>query len=414
MKCAIAGVGLIASCVALAAQPNLAAAPRRFLLLYAVAFACYAAGAWLLRDARGARACVLVLGVALVARLALFPAAPSLSTDAYRYVWDARVARAGFSPYAFAPNAPELEALRDAEIYPRLNHPTWRTVYPPGAQVFFQAVYALAPDSVMAMKTALGLFELLGLGALLGLLRASGIPAPRVILYAWNPLVLVEIWGSGHLDALVVPSVVAVAWAAMANRPALAGALLAGGALVKLYPAALLPLLAGVGGLRVAAVFAAIVLAAYAAAGREGIESLFALGRYIQEEYFNPGLLRSLIDSHALVLSGLVAWIAWSSARTPNAPLPERMVPLIGGVIVLGANVFPWYALWLVPMLAVAPSPAWIAFTGMVALAYTFFLTDAWSIPWWARAAQVVPLVAVALGWLRPRRALPSGEEAAT
>jgi len=96
---ALAGAGLVAACAALARVPNLAQAPVTFLLLFAGAFACYALGAWGLHESRGGRAMLLVLLVAGAARLALLPAAPTLSTDAYRYVWDARVASAGISPY---------------------------------------------------------------------------------------------------------------------------------------------------------------------------------------------------------------------------------------------------------------------------------------------------------------------------
>src|SRR5262245_33593866 len=84
----------------------------------------------------------------------------------YRYVWDARVSSAGIDPYAYAPVAPEVAGLRDADIYPRLNHSTWRTVYPPAAQALFGAVYRVAPDNVFALKVAFGLAELLALAAL--------------------------------------------------------------------------------------------------------------------------------------------------------------------------------------------------------------------------------------------------------
>ncbi len=114
------------------------------------------------------------------------------------------MAQAGISPYLYAPWAKELEPLRDGEVFARLNHPTWRTIYPPGAQAFFQAVYRLKPDSVLAMKAALGVAELLGLAAVIGLLRASGRPVSQVVIYAWNPLVLLEVWGMGHLEGLLV------------------------------------------------------------------------------------------------------------------------------------------------------------------------------------------------------------------
>jgi len=55
--------------------------------------------------------------------------------------------------------------------------------------------------------------------------------------------------------------------------------------------------------------------------------------------------------------------------------------------------------MWMsLPVLAAVPSLPWIAFTGTLAMAYTFFLQDPWAIPWWARAVEAA---AVAAG---PRR----------
>src|SRR5215470_11714838 len=164
------GIGLVGACIALGRIPNLVVAPRAFLVLFGLAFACYGAGLWAIAHAPRRMALFTLVAVAALCRVALFPSTPTLSTDAYRYVWDARVASAGLSPYAAAPNAPELAHLRDTVVYPRLNHPTWRTIYPPGAQFFFRAVYALVPDSVMAMKTAIALAELATLADLASLM----------------------------------------------------------------------------------------------------------------------------------------------------------------------------------------------------------------------------------------------------
>ena len=146
-----AGVGLIVSCAITARISDLVHAPRLFLSLVVVAFACYAVGIWRLGARRGPRPMFVIVVVAVAARLVLLPALPTLSTDVYRYVWDARVAQAGISPYLYPPWAQELASLRDGEVFPRLNHPTWRTIYPPGAQAFFQAVYRLRPDRLVAV-----------------------------------------------------------------------------------------------------------------------------------------------------------------------------------------------------------------------------------------------------------------------
>ena len=390
---------LLAGCIGLARVPNLAEAPGVFLALFAFIFAAYALGLRALTALPDARALAVTLVVAGACRLVLLPVAPTLSTDAYRYLWDARVAAAGISPYAHPPVATELAPLRDAAIFPQLNHSTWRTIYPPAAQLFFRAVHAMAPDSILAMKIALGAAEVIGLALLVALLRALRLPMARAAIYAWNPLVLVEVWGSAHLDALAVAFAIGAVLAAVRRRPTVAAVTLALGALVKLYPAALLPLLVRATGFRMAVPFAVVVALGYAPIVlREGWQALGSLPRYLGEEYFNPGLVRSIADVPGASLVAMAAWVGGVAWRTNSADFAKRLVPLIGGLVVLSPNIFPWYALLLVPFLAVTPSVWWIAFTGSVAFAYAFFLSEPWAIPMWARLLEIAPLV-LGVGW---------------
>ena len=395
-----AGIGLIVSCAVMARIPDLIQAPALFLALVVVAFVCYAAGIWRLAALHDRRSMFVIVSVAVAARLVLLPTSPTLSTDVYRYVWDARVAHAGISPYLYAPWATELRPLRDTEVFPRLNHPTWRTIYPPGAQVFFQAVYRLRPDSVLAMKTALGLAELIGLAAVFWLLRANGRPVSQLVIYAWNPLVLFEVWGMGHLEGLVLPAVAGAAWAALRARYAAAGALLGLGALVKLYPAALMLLLPMAAWPAAWSAFLMVVLLGYAPGWIAGNPVVGSLPRYVSEEYFNPGLLRAVLDAPALTLAAAGFWVVLVSVTRRDSTLSVRAVLLIGGLTLLSPNIFPWYAVWLVPFLAVAPSGPWIAFTGSVMFAYAFFLQQPWAVPTWARVVEFAPLAIGALCWL--------------
>ncbi|MGH7303468.1 MAG: glycosyltransferase 87 family protein [Candidatus Rokuibacteriota bacterium] len=380
-------------------MPNLVLAPVAFLVLFSLAFLAYGCGALAAYHLRSRLAVPMILAVGLVARAILLPTSPTLSTDAYRYVWDARVAMAGIDPYAYPPTAPEVAGLRDSEIYPRLNHPTWQTVYPPPAQAFFRAVYWIAPDSVTAMKVALGIAELLALAALILLMQTLDLSAGRLAIYAWNPLLLVEIWGSGHLDALVLATVTAAALASAGRRDGLAAALLGLGALVKFYPAVLFPLLPGRRRASVVAAFASVLAAGVIATGGLAHWPRAPIGRYVRDEYFNPGLVRSFVNEPLLALAVTAVWVIAMAWRGGATHLAERAVPLVSGFIVLGPSVFPWYAVWLVPLLAVTPSVPMIAFTGTVAFAYAFFLFDPWAIPWWARLVEVAPVgFAVARG----------------
>src|SRR5262249_35994061 len=214
-----------------------------FVVLFVLASTAYAgAVGWILhRTPTGRRTVGLILGGAILFRLLLVPSDPTLSTDLYRYLWDGRLAAAGISPYRYPPTAAELTSYRDARVYPRLNHADWPTVYPPGAQLLFSAMARLAPNGVLGFKLAILAFDLLTLGLLAGWLRDLGRPLSWTLLYAWHPLVIVELAGSGHPDAGPVAASGGALWAATRQREGLAGALLGAAALVKLYPLLLLP-----------------------------------------------------------------------------------------------------------------------------------------------------------------------------
>jgi hypothetical protein len=235
------------------------------------------------------------------------------------------------------------------------------------------------------------------------LLRARGSPGWRAAIYAWNPLVLVEVWGSAHLDALAVTLVIGAVVLAVKRRFLLSAGILGLGALVKLYPAALLPLLVRAGGIRMVVPFAIALALGYAPLAGQGWQALGSLPRYLAEEYFNPGLVRSITAVPGASLVAMAVWTGAVAWRARRSDWIGRLVPLIGGLLLLSPNVFPWYALWLVPFLAITPSVPWIAFTGSVAFAYAFFLCEPWAIPMWARLIEIAPLV-LGVGWWLARR----------
>lgn len=131
------------SCLALVLLGNLREAIPLFLLFYFLAFGAYALAIplWTREPQKGSMSSrVLVFGFlsALLFRVTLLVAPPSLSDDIYRYLWDSRVQLHGINPYAYPPAAEELEPLRGPD-YEGINHKTLRTLYPPAAQLFFCA-----------------------------------------------------------------------------------------------------------------------------------------------------------------------------------------------------------------------------------------------------------------------------------
>lgn len=249
---AILGVGIVTlTLVGLSLHPpgteNLGSVPRTnlFVAIAACASLTYlAACALVLRLRASSRGILwLVLGVAFAIRLPVLLAPPFLSSDLYRYVWDGRVQAAGINPYRYIPADPALMPLRDAAIYPHINRRDYApTIYAPMAQVIFRTVGAIS-QSLTAFKLAMVGFECLAIACLIGLLRVAGLPAARVLIYAWNPLAVWAFAGNGHVDAAAVGLIAAALLLRALRRDGLAGAVFGAAILVKFLPLAIAPAL---------------------------------------------------------------------------------------------------------------------------------------------------------------------------
>ena len=106
------------------------------------------------------------------------------------------------------------------------------------------------------------------------------------------------------------------------------------------------------------------------------------------------GLQTARIAPLALLAVGAVAVGVFG--RT--VPVWHRALWLVGGYLVAVPNLFPWYALWIVPLLAVAPTWPWLYLTSAVALAYLVFAEPVWRVPAWVTAVEFGP-VALGLAW---------------
>lgn len=395
-----------------------------FELSFFVAFAIYAtATVWVVRIPdldRGAL--VLAFVFAAAAQVFLVATPPTLSDDMYRYVWDGRVQAQGISPYRYQPDAPELEYLRDREVWRSINRKQAVTVYPPGAELAFAFLWRVRPDSIRWTQTAMALGGLLAGGLLIGLLRALKRSTARVLIFLWSPLLAFETAHSAHVDGLVLPLLVGTWWARVRERDTLVGFLLGLATAIKIYPAILLPALWRPRHARrrwqMPLAFALTIVACYMPyVTVSGSGALGYLPKYFRER-FNMGLAGELIprliqrgiDPNlgmfvllAGALSILAAWMVFRPARDTEEAL-RRCVWLIGAFTLLTQNLFSWYMLWLLPLVALFLRPGrllglradawtgWWLFCGLVALSYTFFVS--WRPVRWALWAQFIPLAA--------------------
>ena len=143
-----------------------------------------------------------------------------------------------------------------------LNNPDLPSPYPAGAQLFFRAVTAIH-ESTFALKVAFVVCEFAIVFVLLDILRFTGRASHLVLAYAWNPLLAIEVAGSGHID-IVGALLLVVSAAALLRRWRTIAALALGLAVsVKFLPVVLLPLYWKRVRIRDAALAAAVVALLY-------------------------------------------------------------------------------------------------------------------------------------------------------
>jgi alpha-1,6-mannosyltransferase len=376
--------------------------------LYGLAFTAYLVALVAARGLSG-HGLALALGTAVVWRVVLALTSPLLSDDVHRYVWEGRVQLHGGNPYAWSdrPDAPRWEALRD-EVWAGVNHPEYTAVYPPLFLLACRAVVGLH-DSISAMKLFLVACELFAWWPLAAALLRRGLPRERLLVWAWSPLALVEVAGSGHNEAFALVFV-ALSLAALESGRPLASALAA----ALGFQAKYLPGLVAAAWLRryrwwhvaSAAALAAVFVVPYLGA-RDTL--LLSLSKYSEFWRFNETLFAPLAavtgghvaavrTSIALVLA-LVLLLAWRRTEPVAAA-----TAVVAATILLGPNVLPWYALWLLPLLVVRDEPGALLFTGTVGLAYMVYPAwlagERWELSWGWRALEYGPVALVA-AWSR-------------
>jgi len=386
-----------------------------FLAHFFPLFALYLAASWCAfrERADGLSSTYVLLAFSIAFRGLLLWTQPVLSDDIYRYVWDGRVQAAGLSPYVYPPEAPELTNLRDDAIYPRINRPWARTIYPPGAQWLFRGIYAAKPDSLLFLKGTIVAFDLLTILLLIKLLRMLKLPTDRAILYAWHPLAIFELAGSGHLDGLMLPFLLLCLLFWERQRDGWAGVSLGAATAIKLYPALLIPALVRRHGPRVLLAAATVVGLLYVPHVAAGRKVLGFLPQYLSdpEERFNSGPgallaygLGSLSSHPSQVAYGVLALaliaVSLRGTRTEEKRLDAAVAEvllLFGAFVTFAQTIHPWYLLWVLPFLAIRPSACWIYLSGAIAFSYLKYTDDHLHMPLWAGLLEYAPFYLLAL-----------------
>lgn len=370
---------------------------------------------------------IVIIGFGLLMRGLLFWSEPALEDDYQRYLWDGAVSSAGLNPYAAAPEAAKTTPrfsiqqrliAQSGKVHERINHPGLKTIYPPVAQGAFALAHLIQPWSMLAWRLVCFLGEAATLALLLTLLRETGRSPLWVALYWWNPVVIKELVNSAHMEAILMPFILAAFLLAIRQR-VLAATLALGLAMgTKLWPVMLAPLiwrqalnrpkLIAVAGLMLAALAVLWALppyiggldktsgfVAYAQRWKTG-SALFpqmeALVRWLLDALHMPetwapitarGLVAALLGALILALAvpplGRARFFAAAQTSTPPndqdkaQDLMTRGALACAALVLLVPSQFPWYTVWLIPFLCFLPSIGLLSITAFIPLYYTAF-----------------------------------------
>jgi uncharacterized membrane protein len=248
----------------------------------------------------------------------------------------------------------------------------------------------------------------------------------RALIFLWSPLLIFETAHSAHVDGLLLLFLVGAWWGRAREKDVLTGLLLGVATAIKFYPALLLPFLWRPqdrhGRWTMPLACAGTILLFYTPyLFTSGRMVLGYLPNYLEEDFnISPlvsvlhqmlnGLRPNLPNPSAVLAIGMLivaaVWCMLHPARDAETAVRRCILP-IGILALFSQNLFSWYMLWLLPLVAIFLQPstvrwtifalpradawlAWWLFCGLVGLSYTFFIK--WRPLQAALLAQFIPL----------------------
>ncbi|HEY9292259.1 MAG TPA: glycosyltransferase 87 family protein [Microlunatus sp.] len=345
---------------------------------------------------------------------------PTLTDDAYRFVWDGRVQLAGIDPYRYPPLAAALRFLRDPLLFPPgsqrplINRPSVHTIYPPIAELWFTLFAAVTPWQLGTLGVQLGaaVVAVITTGLLARELSSAGPSGvgrgTLALLYGACPAVTIEAANGAHPDVLAALLILLMGLALIRRRHRLAGLFLGLAAGVKLVPLLLLPVFVVRGRRRTLAIAPAVLLASY-------LPHLITVGSlvigylpgYLQEEGFDGSSRFALLIflpeparlPVALMLSVSLAVLA--VLRSRREPAVITCCWLYGAAFLVATPAYPWYLLPVMVLAILARRLEWLALWPAAYIAFLYGYPLALQTAGYA-AALLVVLIAAARRSLRP------------
>ncbi len=348
--------------------------------------------------------------VGIIARVIMIFSTPILEVDYHRYLWDGAVTANGYNPYEYSPqefikgksNEKLPERLRELSInnletLEKINHPQLKSSYPPVTQAVFAFSNLIKPFSLITWKVVLLIVDIITFFLIYLVLKKLKIPESNLIIYWWNPLLIKEVFNSGHMDVIVFPFLLACFLLYLSKRYLFSFAALCTAVGVKLWPVLLLPVLLRnfvsdwKKFLKYFSIFSVLTLFILSPLFFSYFDQASGIEAYTRSWQNNDSFFRIILAAAEFVLPlfgyhpghgqfvsriavGLVLIFAivYLIKNKSDGRLDYFKISLviISFAFFLSPAQFPWYYLWMLPFLTITPYKPLLLLTALMPLYY--------------------------------------------
>jgi len=311
----------------------------------------------------------------ILLRILLLFSVPGLSDDIYRFIWDGRLIFNGLDPFAQLPPEYLNQGVGLTKgIFEQLNSQEYFTIYPPLNQAIFFLSVVFTPESemwsIVIIRVIILAFEIGSIKLIRKLLRHYGLPQKYGLLYALNPLVILELTGNLHFEGILIFFLLLALWFYEQKRFYRSALFFGLSVATKFLPLIFLPLMMKKLGLKNGIFYCLIValvvvlnfLPVWNSAIFQGTAESLEL--YFQKFEFN-GSIYYLARWYGFETEGfnIIAksgkWMALATLISitlysffgKSKRLPENMIWVWALYLLFATTVHPWYA---IPMLALS------------------------------------------------------------
>ena len=190
----------------------------------------------------------LCISVAFILRFISLFNYPALSDDYFRFLWDGEMTIRHINPFAYTPDI-FIAAHPDVYLkylHDKMNSAEYYTVYPAILQYIFASAAKLFPTNehggIIILKAFIFISESFTTYVLYKYCRFKNIDARNILWYVFNPLVIIELSGNVHFEALLILFLISTLYYLEKNNLWLAALCWACAVCSKLLPLMLAPI----------------------------------------------------------------------------------------------------------------------------------------------------------------------------